>query len=218
VQSTFNSWRQSFSGAKPGYFSANSKQYIFRDKETLCLLELGGKMEVIKEVSSYQFPSDHKNEWLAYRLKSGEVILKNLVTGTKEEFDSIAQYGFDQSGKWLVCQKNDNTKVLDLYNIKSGKRLQFLLADSYTIDNAGNSIVIKTIDGGLSFTSLSTPKEVLIFPAQPGQTIKKIALDGLGSQVIFSVQDENKTNSTWYYKVGMEKAVKKVSKDSREIL
>src|SRR5688572_7287340 len=41
VQSTSDYWRVAITGASPGFFSADSRQYIFQDKNGLCFLRTG---------------------------------------------------------------------------------------------------------------------------------------------------------------------------------
>ncbi|NII25842.1 prolyl oligopeptidase family serine peptidase [Pseudoflavitalea sp. X16] len=222
VQSTANSWRQSFAGASPGFFSGDSKQYIFQDKQDLCFLQAGkDHLLRVKDVASYQLPGNGKNEWLAYQLKnSGSgLVLQNLFTGKEKRFTGIAGYGFDETGKWLVCQLNNAAKELVIHDLATAKERHFQSVESYSFDADGKVLVLKTMEKTTSGTRtalqyVSLPEEVantIWSTADSTTLLSSYSIDGSGKQVVFTVQDGLAGNCIWYYKTGMNKAVLKVN-------
>jgi dipeptidyl aminopeptidase/acylaminoacyl peptidase len=225
IQSTATSWHRSFPMVNKGFFSADGKKYVFRDKEELCFLKTGSnQISFIKEIASYKVPAGDNAEWIAYQLKQGEVILQNLLTSRQKTFDKVSSFDFDNSGSWLVCQLKNESKELQLYNLKTGKELQFPSADVYAFTKGGNSLVLKTMDKSLSFTNLVTGKTTELWQsAHADQKIKQFAQDDNGSQVVFTVEDGASTSlnmttySVWYWKEGMGKATLKVNAETEGI-
>jgi dienelactone hydrolase len=219
IQSIANSWRIAFSGVKPGFFSPDSKQYIFLDKQGLYFLPLGHKQpQMIKDVISYKVPPNSKNGWLAYQLKGSEIIiLKNLSTWKEKSFIGQYKYSFDNSGQWLILYSN-KTKELQLYNLFTEKDLHFSSVASYLLNEAGKTVLVKNETGELSFTNLGTSKtSELWHPENSTQTIKDFNQDASGSQVVFSLEDQKKGNSIWYWKEGTDKAVMKIDGQTKGI-
>lgn len=234
VQSTTNAWKKSFAGASPGFFSGNSKAYIFKDKHDLYFLPLGGKQTLcVKEVASYKLPGNGKNEWLAYQLtnSASALALRNLLTGKEKRFDAVGDYNFDPSGEWLALQLTNELKELVIYNLATAMERHFESVAGYTFDATGKVLILKAVEKktgeaitSLQYVSLAEGTSKVIWStADSGVRLSNYSLDGSGRQVVFTVQsfdsaqDSHAENSIWYYKAGMEKAVKKIDNRTRGV-
>jgi dipeptidyl aminopeptidase/acylaminoacyl peptidase len=216
IQSIQNDWRLPFAAPQAGFFSADSRQYIFQSKEDLNFLETGGRISgTVKGVNSYKLSMNQ--EWLAYLLKDAEatVVLKNLLTGIEKYFNSVAIYGFDETGSWLTCKLKNESKDLLLYNLSTGKEYRFTAVVDYKLDEAGNALVIKSIDNEtktLRYVNLVNGEEKTIWSsADTTINMTNYSLDGSGNQVVFMLSDNERHNSIWYYRIGMDKAIMKVN-------
>ena len=234
VQSADNSWRRSFAGANPGFFSGDSKQYIFQDKEVLCFLQVGSdQLRCVKAIASYQQPNNSKGEWLAYQLKSSDatLVLEHLSTGTEKRFNGIAGYSFDNSGEWLACQLSNEAKELLIYNLAANKTQTFQSVADYSFSAGGKALVLKTTTKTNNGTI--TAMQYVSLPEGAMQTIWSTAdsninvssygLDGNGKQVLFMLQEalpgktHQPNHSIWYYRAGMDKAVLRVNNQTEGI-
>lgn len=232
VQCIRNSWRKGFATASPGFFSADSKQYIFQDKNDLCFLQVGnGDIHYMKGVASYQQPSGYNGEWLACQLnnKKATVIIKNFITGKEKRYDSVTQYGFDISGSWLASQLNNDSKELVIYNLATGKEQNFKSVVGYLFDTAGKVLVVQTMEKAgpgfkttLQYISLADGTIQTIWQSADSTTsLSCYVVDGGGKQVAFMLQESSTTaqpiNSIWYWKTGMNKAILKVNQQTEGI-
>ena len=225
VQSTTNGWRQPFSGASPGVFSGNDKEYIFKDKQDLYFLPLGGKHPLcVKQVASYKLPGNGRNEWLAYQLNNSasSLVLQNLLTEKEKRFDSVNGYNFDRSGEWLALQLTNDSKDMVIYNLVTEMGRHFQSVAGYSFDMIGKTLILKTVEKtasvavtSLQYVSLSEGASKIIWStADSAVILSNYSLDGSGQQVVFTIQqyhDSLPNNSIWYYKAGMDKAELKVS-------
>src|SRR5581483_3038037 len=99
VQSITGSWRRSFSGKeiKAGFFSIDSKQYIFQRCDELYFLQSGSsECKRVKDVLSYSVtPKSGVNgiyKWMAYQLKNKDVVLEDLTTGKEKKIENVSSY------------------------------------------------------------------------------------------------------------------------------
>jgi dipeptidyl aminopeptidase/acylaminoacyl peptidase len=142
VQSTSNTWRAVLSpNSKPGFFSADSKQYIFQDEDVLCFLQTGtNERHYEKEVETYKV--DGKKEWLAYQLKTKEVVLKNLKSRKEIHYPNITAYNFERNNNnWFTCQSGTD---LMAYDLSSDKEQRFSAVKSYKFIKDGKYIFLNT--------------------------------------------------------------------------
>ena len=196
VQSTTNSWRQSFAGASPGFFSGDSKQYIFQYNEDLFFWQVGTHQpRYVKEVASYQQPTTGKGEWLAYQLKNSEatVVLEHLPTGAEKRFNGVAGYNFDNSGEWLACQLSNEAKELLIYNLATKKEHRFPSVVGYSFPPNSNALILKTITKTNNETTMaqqyvSLPEGAIYTiwsTTDSNISVSSYTLDGSGNQVVF---------------------------------
>lgn len=233
IQSTNSLKKQSFGKVFPGFFSADSKQYIFMDKERrLCFLQLdSAKCNYIKNVLSYKRQSIKDNLWIAYKLDDigSSLILKNLKTGSEQHFDDVNNYIFDDSGQWLIVQKNPvgvTGKNLTIYNLAREKMFNFLFLSDYLISSNGKYLLLKSLERFNNETRLEL-RVVNLFndstyaiwsSTDTTKNISRFNFDKTGEQVVFKV-DQSKTmdefgqrlrienSSIWLWRVGNVKAI-----------
>lgn len=236
VQSTRNGWRATFAGARPGFFVARGKQYVFLQDESLFIMQLGkSPPENINNVISFKVSPHGRNEWLAYQLKSNDpnCILHNLVTGKKKHFSNVIDYNFDNSGEWLVCKINSNNtnnintnehnnkteaSELLLYNVATGLEKRFSSAAGYLYNDKGRVWLLKTIvrtdssvTTALKYLNAADWKEKIIWSTNNEKiSLSSYSLDDSGRQVVFTVKDSTGI-SICYYNGGMDKAMVKVT-------
>src|SRR5262249_38828180 len=78
IQSTYNAWQKIFLEDQPGFFSIDSKYYVYKSKTELHFLPLGNSESIdLKQILSYKVPNNERDEWLAYQLKNKDVILRH---------------------------------------------------------------------------------------------------------------------------------------------
>jgi len=232
VQAAKNSWRQAFASTNPGFFSGDSKQYIFQDRTGLCFLQLGtDERPYVKDVESYQLPSDGKNKWLAYQLNDKErtLILQNLLTGKQKSFARVASYSFNGNGEWLICQLADGSKGMVAYHLSTGKESRFTSVAGYLFDGAGQSLLVSMYKNEsrkvatLEYIRFPDGTPNIIWSDSDTNTrIGGYNFDHSGKQVVFMVQsilkDELQSqNSIWYWQLGMDKAAMKVNNQTTGI-
>jgi dipeptidyl aminopeptidase/acylaminoacyl peptidase len=229
VQAINGSWRKSFPGTStPGFFTSDSKQYIFQLNDELSFTPLGGgSTNTSKGIVSYKTAPASNNKWLAYQLKDGEgnLVLLNTTTGEEKRFAGVSKYDFDNNGEWLVCQIKGESKEVVMYNLSNGKKLHFNGVIEYKLDETSKVIVLKTIEKtsdenakSLKYIDLLNGKENVIWTTKDSSLdITNYSLDGSGKQVAFVIQNNTKVNSIWYYKAGMDVAIQKVSNQAKGI-
>lgn len=223
IQSTSGSWRFSYAGTEPGFFSSNSDLYIFQNKNAINFVKLGkDQVRVVNNVSSYKTKTFGKNEWLAYQLEEADtnLILVNLVTGKERCFGKIEDYNFDKSGKWLTLKINGADENLLMYNLQTGIEKRFRFVESCSLNQPGDRLLSQTlrVKGTdtvtmLQYSNLSNNETKTVWESNLNEKSKvtSYSFDHSGRQVLYvladgSVQDQkNMPNYTiWYYHENMK--------------
>jgi hypothetical protein len=238
LQSTNNIWRNAFpfkhNPFKQGFFSSDSKQYIYMDGDSLCFIRMGEvQHEYVKGVDSYRLPPGKTQiKWIAFQQKekSSTVVLRHLLSGKEKHFSNVSGYAFDNSGKWLACQFNNQVQPLVIYNINTGGERRFEKVADYAFSQTGTAIVLKIVESvnnrlitKLQYVSLPDGNIYQIWSAPDSlYKINSYNIDGSGTKVVFMVNSGNGNNSTlegsdvsnnsiWYWQVKMKQAELKVS-------
>lgn len=233
VQATTGPWRQTFTGASPGFFSGNSQQYIFQDKDNLCFVKAGsGQPPTLQEIASYKSPQDDKGQWLAYQLKNKEatLVVQDLLTGTQKRFGGVADYAFYKNGQWLAYHLSNEAKELVIYHLATQKQYRFSSVADYLFNASGQAMVLK-----INNTATQTSLQHVSLPEGTMQTIwqktdsntqvSSYSIDGTGKQVVFALQEtfsqpglpRQSNSSIWYWRTGMDKALLKVNNQTEGI-
>lgn len=223
VQAVNSSRRLVFTNAWPGFFTGDSKLYVFKKETALGFLQLDqGDTRYVKDVASYKTPNKGRNEWIAYQqIEDSDVVLQNLVTGKKKTFPGISNYEFYDNSGWFVCQRNPNDnkngwKELLLYHLATGTEKRYSFAVDYSFSEGGETLLLKIVKKvneedvtDLEYVSFPDGKRKVIWSASGADiSINNCGMDKPGQQVVFTARD-----STWYYHKGMDKAVLKVTNE-----
>lgn len=246
VQATDNVWRKAFWGVKPGFFSADSKLYVFERLQGLCFLQVGtNSMEYIAEVRSYKLPSvGSKNECFAYQLKNNEVVLQSLVMPKNRHFPEVTLYDFDKSGRWLTCRLKNDLGAFFICNVRSLQVMHFASVSAYKFDALGRLLVLRTLEknNNGTITALQSVNLVgdqlelvgiakRIWSTQDTlMHVSDFSIDNDGRQILFVISNGNRfvngardatastpENSIWYWCKGMDAAKMKVNNQTAEI-
>jgi len=189
VKSTANNWEKEIIGAYGFLFTSDSKHIILKTSDSLLFLRLGTDVRtVVTKVQSWKYPNIGRGEWLAYQLNNPdkELVLLNLVTGIEKHFFSVIDYLFDDKGNVLLV------KTESAEDNKKGNIIRWVsLSDDY--------------DERVLSTDISSNTNI---------TVDNFNFDADGKQLAFIVHEQKQdksTNSIWYYKEGMDKAVLRVN-------
>lgn len=152
VQSLANNWKKEIPFVDKGFFSQDSKQFVFKRKDTLFFSQLGtDAFKTVSSVTTYQQPSNKKGEWIAYQLKNDcqELVVLNLLSGTQQHFDSVEDFSFGDNGNVLVLKKNkgQDNKKLEWIDLERGKVSEIWQSGdsnsgikNYSIDHSGKQL------------------------------------------------------------------------------
>ena len=221
VQSTTGFWRKCFAGAAQGFFSGAGDQYIFQNKDSLCFLKMGDETpHIVPGVVSYKMPLAQKPNWIAYGLRDQTVILQNLLDGMKHSLKDVISYDFEADGRKFVYQVNNPQKELVIYDVITGNESRHSNVKKYKFDAAGKALVLYVTKGAseeLQYENISDGYKTMIwFNVDTTINISNYSLDNRGIQLIFTIHENDKNqNSIWYWKKGMDKAIKKLSNQSK---
>ncbi|MES2329952.1 MAG: prolyl oligopeptidase family serine peptidase [Bacteroidota bacterium] len=190
IQSTESGWKKDLINIEGGEFSEDSKDYLYKIKDTLFFVSLGdeSKPKYITNIETYKKPASGHEGWWAYQLKGKEkeLVLQNRRTRQEQQFKGVEEYGFNDKGTILL---------LKITSGQNGSENELLWVD--LLDNKINSIwSSKTAKiGGYSF-------------------------DNVSKQLTFLTIEKNEIRpkcSVWYYKKGTGKAVKQVDDQTEGI-
>jgi dipeptidyl aminopeptidase/acylaminoacyl peptidase len=240
IQATDNSWRKAFGGGKPGFFSADSKLYVFDSLQGVCFLSVGSNsLEYIRDVISYKLPPRGKNEFFAYLLKNNELVLKDLVTQKSKHFSDVSIYDFDPSGQWITYRLKNDLGAFVICNVRSQHEMRFVGISAYKFDQTGMSLLLKSLKkvdnetitaieiANLSDKQLESGNEIakrIWFSSDTLIHVDYFDMDKDGKQVVFVVTNDNRVvkgpmepnaippeNSIWYWRKGMDSSIMKVN-------
>jgi dienelactone hydrolase len=217
IQSTSGSWNKEFPQASNGVFSGDSKKYLLKLGDSLCLLELGSdQSKYITEVASYQIDNSNKANWVAWQLKDQALVLHHLSGGKERTFKGVTNYAFSPKREWLSCKREDGSLLI--YELATGKEKSYPAVNAYSFADEDKVLILKTKSANtesLQWIELVADKMYEAFAeTNPNQSIAGFATDVPGQQLAFTLREKKNnefSNSIWYYKPNMEKAMEKVS-------
>jgi dipeptidyl aminopeptidase/acylaminoacyl peptidase len=218
IQSTIGAWRKAFKAYDFGFFSADNKKFIFKDKEGLYVFRIGtNEGYPIKDVKTYKVPKNGKNEWLAYYLNNKDLVLLNLYDERETRFSQVSSYDFDPSGQWLIVETVDENKSLQkdivIYSLKGNESRTFSGVKDYVFHEGGRSIVFKTVTKKndstvteLQFFDLFRDSLYTLFSVGDSiSNIKSFCIDKSGIQVAYVIEmikEKEAESWLWYWKEG----------------
>jgi hypothetical protein len=220
IEGIRNSCRIAVAGAEPVAFTSDNKQYVYKNGESLCFLQLGStQLKIVKDVASLKVSA---NKWLAYQLKDKNgVILLNLTSGKEKTFSNVTDYNFDDNGEWLISQ-NKTTKKFYLYDLSTSKERQFDNVSEYLFSQNGKALLLRinvSSTSALQYISLPQANAKTIWTTKEGMDIGSYSIDNLGRQIAFTIVDSSGLGKTdvWYYDNAVGIAVPKIKASDSNI-
>lgn len=220
IQSSNKHWRRALVGIQPGFFTRDSKQYIYQDGNDLCFLILGtGEVKRIKDVTSMQRSSEDNSKWVAYKAKNNEVVvLTNLLTGEINNFKNVDYFSFDKSNKWFSCKKTSPLNELIIYNISNGNITTYRGVDEFIYSTDGEKLLLKN-DSCLRYVVPAKDMEVIVWSISDANAIlDSYSFSNDGNRVVFALKDSKKDDgnknalqSIWVWRQGMIKPIMKAN-------
>jgi hypothetical protein len=152
VQSTSNLWKKEFVATSGGCFSKDSKLFVYPNKDSLYFIRLGdSQYRYVNNIITYKNIDNGK--WLAWQLKNNKntLVLLNMITGNKMQFDSIAEFSMDPNGKALVLRMDnavlryvnlETEMVKDIWTSTSNE----IKTSSYNFEKSGKQFVFLVQD------------------------------------------------------------------------
>lgn len=187
IQSTENEWKKEFTNVNNGFFSADSRQFVYQSQDTLYFLSLGKNlMHAIAGVRSYKQINTTKNGWLAYLLNDNHhLVIQDTHTGKEISYSAVTDYVFSPGEKSLLLETQ---QIIGRDSITS---LQWVNLLENTVRNI--------------WTSKAT--------AEKKTSILGYQFDQSGSRLTFITSD----TTIWYYQLGMKVANIKANNRSSTI-
>lgn len=146
----------------------------------------------------------------------GSLSLLTLGNSSIEEYPKVSSFELfkPNEAEWIVYQTITPDKELVLRSMVSGRQYSLKGATEHFVNNAGNSLVVKTEskkEGGettqfLNWVNLADGKIKRIWA---GRSASNAVFNTDGTQLAFTVEDKTDVQpekSFWYYKVGMTEA------------
>jgi hypothetical protein len=158
LQSILNTWKKEFAALSKGFFSEDSKQFIYQNKDSLCFVQLGdNQCTYVKGIISYRNVDNGK--WLVWQLKNNRntTVLLNLSTGHEMQFDSVTDFTVHSKGKALILKMGNTVlRYVDLENemikdIGTWTNNDVILSN-YSFDTSGKQLVFLVQDKQLQNT------------------------------------------------------------------
>ena len=125
VQSSDGAWRDSLVGKDAGFFSGDSRQYVYLNQDTLQFLDLGtGTLHGVPGVQSCSPVPGTANAWMIYR-KDQYWVLSNPAKGIEKRLQGVAGYWTSPDGRHMLLQQDSGENqaahiTLYLIDLSSG--------------------------------------------------------------------------------------------------
>ncbi len=171
-------------------FSANNRLAIIQKSDSLIFLSLKNLLpvDIIAKVSRVKQP-ENKGEWLSYSQTDHPniMIIRNVITGKEVHIDSVTECAFAKNGRAIVFKT--------VISVES------------------------KVHESLYWMELSTNRQIKIWETEMAgdwNLISSYFIDANGTQVVFLTKNRNDiiSNTIWYFRKGLQKAVVKVSENS----
>lgn len=186
-------WQKEIEGISNGYFTKDSKLFIFSVKDSLHFLELGKEiLTSIPEVESYKIINlelaswQRKMEYLIYKAKKSvgsRLKIRKLENNHEMDFGQVENFVHNGEGSNVLLLKKEASKVI----------LQLISLHNFQLTEIYNDSILE---------------------------IRSIILDKSGFQVSFCARknmEDNEGYEVWHYRKGMMKAQKLADKMTKGI-
>jgi hypothetical protein len=234
VQSTDNSWKQvltpTLTQKEFGFFSSDSKQFVYEDQDGLCFLKLGSnELRHVTGLTSYKVPIHERRDpfnkaamWIALFFKSKELVLENLSSGEQKRFTNVSSYNFFQEGlsisdRWFICETGSLSKELIIVDLYEDKIHNFPSPKSYSFSQVSQTLLLN-YGSSLDHVNLTTGKKSTLWTTQSNdEIVVSTNCNSTGKEVVFTVkaitgskekkniQEADASNSIWYWNEIMHK-------------
>jgi len=157
VQDVIGDWRKEISNARNIAITEDNRFFIYlKGVDSLCVLEIGkDRLAIIPHVRSFMKPGDGVTRWIAYQRsdKRDILYLRDLVTEKEFYFDSVIEYAFNENGKYLALQAENDSSSDTSYSVAvvdimgGGRKVVWAgrsKASHITFDNSGTQIAFVT--------------------------------------------------------------------------
>jgi dienelactone hydrolase len=183
VKAVSGAWRKEIHGTSMTNFIPDGKGILFLSSDTLYNLTLGSEEKYfIPHVASYSVTKNDSGVWLVYALNNAkQVLVRNLSTLSEHKFDNITHYTFNKAGSAL-------------------------LLETVSPDKEDNVVAMDWFD-------LQQEKILRVWSSVSGSILTDMQFDTTSQQLAMMVRSDTGSlaaNAIWYYKAGMDKAVKLV--------
>ena len=224
IKSTVGSFKREFANANPGHFTSDGSFYIFNVNDSLHILNLkGGKDFCKSSIASWKQPKNSNNSWIAYQENDNStLVLLHLPTGNEQKFDSVINYGLDDSGQWLAFQSIDAARTLKVISLRGKRQFYYEDVTKYSFSTSGTRLLVQTelqeeksSMVNLKWVELPTGRECNMYTGENSSVIST-SIDRDSRHLVFLVQ-EARRRSVWYYFDGMQKAVKGIDSESSQL-
>lgn len=186
IKAADHSWEKKVPGAFDPIFTGDSRYLIFKGRgDSLCLLNLVfNKTAWLTNVNSYKVPKEGNAAFIAYQL-------------------------------------NNSQQELVVKDLNTGKEMNYPFVKQYNFNEMGTVLLLESesnrddsITHIMQWVNMDNGKENIIWK---GAAVGNWVFDGSGDQLAFISKDskgDEKNNTLWYYKEGLENAILWVNKQS----
>lgn len=147
IRSPEGNWTKQFFGISNLVFTQDNRQFLFRTHDSLAIGALGGfKTSYIPQVLSFQvLEKGNDHNWLLYRLRSNQLVIRDLENEQEKKFDSVLAYYPSKSEEKLVI-KTRNKELLQLswVDLNNGETRMIWKGNDISdlvISKSGNEVV-----------------------------------------------------------------------------
>lgn len=211
IAATDGSRQQQFpvkaSGSFPGFFTSDSRQYIFPMPDKWCLLELQRNKKRYIEKTSRVLQQNGK--WLVWqRADSTAVTIENLLTGHVQRLPVLNNFTFDRTGQWLMGRAGKQNDSLLLYRPDNGKQHTFPAVKGYQLKEDGLALLVQqsTSKGTqLQYISLADGKQWQVCATDGETELQGYCINNAGDYAGYTIKDKKNPQdpvSHWCYQVG----------------
>lgn len=191
-------------------------------KKTLVIQDLfdDRKKEIVTNEITFPFYFSKDCKKLVWQ-KGDSLLMESTRDNSVTSIGAVSQYLFPRinKGEWIVFKEKGTENILVLLNLITGRREEFKNVTDVSFDSYGTTLLLEsTIEkqNTLKWVNLKSNKEVNIWSGRNDATISGIEFDKNSNQLSFLVIEPYGA-SVYYYKVGMDRALKKLDDQNQSL-